>query len=86
MTSATATACCPTPRPRRAATRVPHLCRGRGGRGCRCHVAARLRLSRPVLAGNGHALRWCPDAAETPPRHQVLHHLPQHPQAPPHPV
>ena len=31
--------------PRRAATRARHLCRGRGGRGCRCHIAAR-----PVVA------------------------------------
>ena len=39
--------------PRRAATRARHLCRGRGGRGCRCHIAAR-----PVVAHDAHPLRW----------------------------
>ncbi|KGJ12264.1 hypothetical protein EQ718_03720 [Paracoccus versutus] len=72
--------------PRRAPTRAPHLCRGRGGRGCRCHVAARPRLARPVLAGDGHPLRWRPTPGEGPPRQPGLNHVPQHPQAPPHPV
>ncbi|QFQ86293.1 hypothetical protein F8A10_01945 [Paracoccus kondratievae] len=79
--------CAPTERlPRRAATPVPHLCQDRSGRGCRCHVSARLRQARPALAGNGHALRWRPDPGKGMPRHQVLHHQPQRQQAPPFPV
>ncbi|WP_323009164.1 hypothetical protein [Paracoccus sp. (in: a-proteobacteria)] len=76
---------CPSYRhpPRRATTRAPHLCRGRGGRGCRCHVTARPALALPVLAGNGHPLHWRPLPDDGPARHQILHHPPQYPQAPP---
>ncbi|MDK8872074.1 MULTISPECIES: hypothetical protein [Paracoccus] len=84
MTCAT---CAAIPRPpRRAATRAPHLCRGRGGRGCRCHVAARPHLARPVLAGDGHPLRWRREPGDGPQPGQILHHPPQYPQAPPIPV
>lgn len=35
---------------RRAPVRAAHLCRGRGGRGCRCHMAVRpaVAQSHPV--------------------------------------
>ncbi|MCV2446601.1 MULTISPECIES: hypothetical protein [Paracoccus] len=79
--------CCATrPQPRKATPRPAHLCRGRGGRGCRCHAGARRRLARPVLAGNGHPLRWRPAPEDPPPVMRVLHDPPQRPQAPPCPV
>lgn len=68
---------------RRATPRAPHLCRGRGGRGCRCHVAARRPLVRPFAAGNGHALRWRLPPEDLPPPALILHDPPQRPQAPP---
>lgn len=41
--------CCvtaiPVEPPRRATPRPVYLCRGRGDRSCRCHVAARPRLA-----------------------------------------
>ncbi|WP_347265627.1 hypothetical protein [Paracoccus sp. (in: a-proteobacteria)] len=85
MTCTTRLACHDTP-PRRAATRAPHLCRGRGGRGCRCHMTARRRLSRPVLAGDGHPLRWRPAALDLQPLFPPPAALPRRPQAPPLPV
>lgn len=64
----------PTARSRRATVRIAHACRGRGGRGCRCHVGARphLALAAPV----------------TPPARLtvagfLLHHAPRRPQGPP---
>lgn len=78
--------CPPVPQPRRANTRTPHLCRGRGGRGCRCHIAARPRLSRPVLSGNGHALTWRALRDDPHPRGLPPQQAPQHPQGPPLPV
>lgn len=36
----------PVFRPRRAAVRPAHLCRGRGGRGCRCHQQGRRLAAR----------------------------------------
>lgn len=71
--------CCATrPQPRKAATRSAHLCRGRGGRGCRCHAGARRQSARP-----GHVLRWRPAPDDPPPGIAALHDPPQRPQAPP---
>lgn len=74
--------CCATrPLPRKPASRPAHLCRGRGGRGCRCHAGARRQL-----AGPGHVLRWRPAPDDPPPGIAALHDPPQQPQAPPRPV
>ncbi len=72
--------CCaakPLAAPRKAAIRPAHMCRGRGGRGCRCHVRAR-----PAMTA----------AVPTPPRDlrpaipPAPHKAPQRPQGPPCPV
>lgn len=73
--------CAKGPQPRKAAPRPAHLCRGRGGRGCRCHAAARRQL-----AGPGHVLRWRPAPDDPPPGIAALHDPPQRQQAPPRPV
>ena len=67
--------------PRRAATRARHLCRGRGGRGCRCHIAAR-----PVVAHDAHPLRWHAGQEAAQPLALVVPRSPRRPQAPPCPV
>lgn len=36
--------------PRRAAVRPAHLCRGQGGRGCRCHQRGRRANAAPRVA------------------------------------
>ena len=65
--------------PRKPATRPAHLCRGRGGRGCRCHVSARPRLAR---APRAHLPPR--EVARDPRRHdQTPHRQPHRPQAPP---
>lgn len=60
--------------PRRAATRVAHVCRGRGGRGCRCHVA-----SRPYLA----LAQLVTPPVLVPAVLCQLQHAPRRPQGPP---
>ena len=74
------------PKPRRAAARAAHLCRGRGGRGCRCHFDARPALASPVLAGNGHPLSWRALRDDPHPPALPMQKRPLHPQAPPLPV
>ena len=76
--------CCATrPQPRKAATRPAHLCRGRGGRGCRCYTGprrSRFRTDPAVVAGPGlPPLRLHPGwpVAAAPAM------APQSPQAPP---
>lgn len=76
----------PAAAPRRVAVLAAYLCRGRGGRCCRCHVLARRRHARPVLAGNGHPLRWRPVARDLSPLYPPPARMPHRPQAPPLPV
>lgn len=79
----TAEPCEPTPHPRRATTRPAHLCRGKGGRGCRCHPRARRDAARPLTdRASVHAIRRdC-----LPPPIQILPDRPCRPQGPPQPL
>jgi len=78
---------CPAHR-RNVAMRAQHLCRGRGDRRCRCHIAARPRLARLSL----HDLPFVPLAEQSRPnvngwlciqRMQPPVSQPRRPQAPP---
>lgn len=73
---------------RRAQARPPHLCRARGDRRCRCHVAARPRLAQLRLAQLPllpTAEKLHPDAAgvQAMIRTQAPQIAPLRPQAPP---
>lgn len=67
-------------RPRRAAVRPAHLCRGRGGRGCRCHQQGRRRVARAPLAF------LAPEPSEIAPLRpaETAAWPPRRPQGPPH--
>lgn len=63
---------------RRALVRPPHLCRGRGGRSCRCHQRGRRQNTRPLA-------QFLPLPYRMPPPLiiQAADYPPLRPQAPP---